>query len=317
MFSVVIPTWNRKQDLSEAIDSVFMQKGAEFEVIVVDNGSEDDTEAYCRELAEHDARFRYFRFEENRGITIAENKGLSEARGRIIFCLDDDELIEGDDLFQKVERLEKEQDWDILNIGIQDIHTGRWEHFAFSHHRKSNLHRSFYVNNFGNGTVFIKKEVINKIGFFEEVYFRQGHENEYAIRAVLHGFNILYYPGLVLRHKANPFRPGNHDVSYYMLRNTLLKNYKYFEGHRLFMLQLWQVAQFFSRMLMRKISLRLMIKALQDYSALKKTIPRMLDYTPAAMGRYFFVSRKVVTTPEAIGCLNFFQYYVRGIIRFL
>ncbi len=316
MFSVIVPTWNRREDLAAAVDSVFRQQGAEFEVIVVDNGSRDGTQEYCRELAGRDARFRYFRFDENRGITAAENKGLSAAKGDIIFCLDDDELIEGDDLFRKVERLEQERDWDLLNIGITNIHTGRWEHFIFSQSKASNLHRSFYVNSFGNGTVFIKRKVIAKIGLFEEVYFRQAHENEYALRAVLSGFNILYYPALVLRHKVNPFRPGNREVSYYMLRNTLLKNYKYFEGGRLLLLQAWQLAQFFLRMLAGKITPRLLIKALRDYAALKKNAPRLLGYDPAAMERYFFVSRKVATTPEGIGRLSFFQYYVRGISRF-
>ena len=317
MFSVVIPTWNRKQDLSEAVGSVLKQKGVELEVIVIDNGSEDGTRAYCQALAARDPRFRYFRFETNKGITIAENKGLSEAQGDIIFCLDDDELIEEDDLLQKVEQLGRSRDWDILNIGISNLHTGRWEHFIFSQRRKANLHRSFYVSNFGNGTVFIKKTVIQKIGLFEEIYFRQAHENEYAIRAILSGFKILYYPALVLRHKTNPFRPGDRKVAYYMLRNTLLKNYKYFSSGRLLLLQSWQIAQFFVRMLKGKITLSLMVKALRDYKSMRRNTTRMLDYEPAAMERYFFVSRKVATTPEAIGRLGFFQYYVRGITRFL
>ena len=314
MFSVIIPTWNRKDDLSDAVDSVLKQKGVELEIIVVDNGSEDGTQEYCRNLAARETRFRYFRFEENRGITIAENTGLSEARGEIIFCLDDDEFMEEDDLLRKVNRLDK--DWDILNVGIVNAHTGEWEHFIFSQRRKSNLHKSFYVNNFGNGTVFIKKEVIDGIGLFEKDYFRQGHENEYAIRAILNGFNVLYYPELVLRHKVNPFRPGSEESCYYALRNTLLKNYKYFEGSRLFLLQAWQLIQFSLRMLAGKTTPRWMTKALKDYAALRKTTVRVLDYDPAAMERYFFVSRKVATTPENIGRLSFFRYYVQGVTRF-
>ena len=316
LFSVVIPTWNRKDDLSEALASVLCQQGVELEIIVIDNGSHDGTREYCLGLAAQDARVRYFRFEENRGITIAENKGFVEARGEIIFCIDDDELVEGNDLLRQVENLAAERSWDLLNIGMFNTYSGEWEHYVFSQSRKNNLLRSFYVNNFVNGTVFIKKEVIEKIGLFEKRYFRQAQENEYALRAILNGFNILYYPQLKLRHKVNPFRPTSHEVSYYMLRNTLLKNYKYFSGMRLFVLQTWQLTQFALRLVAGRISPRLMIRALRDYAAMKKTVARMLDYDPAAMERYFFVARKVATTPEQIGKLGFFQYCVMGMTRF-
>ena len=317
MFSIVMPTWNRKDDLAEAIASLMRQKEAAFEIIVVDNGSTDGTHAYCLELADKDKRFRYFRFNENKGITVAENKGLSEAQGDIVFCMDDDELSQDDNLLQTVEKLAEERRWDLLGIGLSNMRKGESESVLFSHRKKEHLAEGFYVNNFGNGVVFIKRSVIEKIGLFETCYFRQGHENEYALRAILHGFTILQYPRLFLKHKVNPLRPTPKTVSYYMLRNTLLKNYKYFSGMQLSLLQLWQITQFLGRLLAGKISLKLMAKALREYNGLKKTIPRMLTYSPAAMRRYFFVSRKVVSDPEAIGELSFCQYYLRGLQKFL
>ena len=319
MFSVVIPTWNRRDYLTAAIDSLMRQKCAELEILVIDNGSSDGTREYCLELAGRDARLRYFRFDENKGIVVAENKGLTEAKGDIIFCMDDDELADDDELLRKVEALSSEKAWDLLNIGIVNTRTGECDNqHIFSHSRKAKtiLHRSFYVNNFGNGTVFIKRKVIKEIGTFEESYFRQGQENEYAIRAVLHGFNILHYPKLLLKHQVAQSRPAISTVFYYMLRNTLLKNYKYFSGVRLYLLQSWQLVQFSGRMLLGRISPRLMFRALREYVVMRKTISRMTDYDPAAMRRYFFVSRRVATTPEAIGQLGFFQYYVLGLSRF-
>ena len=315
-FSVIMPTWNRKNGLAEAISSLMRQKKAAFEIIVIDNGSNDGTQEYCLELTSKDERLRYFRFEENKGITIAENKGFSEAKGDILFCMDDDESIP-DDLLWTVERLAKEKQWDILSIGVFNVNEGKQENRLFSHREKSHLPEGFYVNNFGNGAVFIKKAVVEKAGLFESHYFRQGHENEYALRAILLGFNILHYPQLTLQHKPHPFRPQTQTAACYMLRNTLLKNYKYFSGMQLFLLQLWQIIQFSGRMLSGKISPRLILKALRTFNALKNATPRILDYDPAAMRRYFFLSRKIVDSPEAIGELGFFQYYVRGLGRFL
>ena len=316
-FSVVIITWNRKDDLKDSVSSILKQKGVDFELIIVDNGSDDGTESYCLALAEQDKRVRYSRFERNMGITIAENKGLSEAAGDIIFCFDDDQFLEDDDVFIRVNQLAEEREWDILNISVVNAHTQKsGDYHLYAQRRKNNLLMSFYANNFGNGTVFIKRKVIEKIGYFEEFYFRQGHENEFAQRAILNGFNLLYYPELIIQHKCNAYRPGTQEVSYYGLRNSLLKNYKFFSGWRLVLLQMWQLAQFFIFMLCGKISIRLYIKALRDYRNLKKQVQRMLDYNPAAMQKYFFLSRRTATQLQDIGRLNFFQYYIEGFIRF-
>ena len=96
--SVIIPTYNRAHIVGEAIASVLAQTFGDFEVIVIDDGSSDDTSAVvgkCR-----DARVRYFR-QPNRGLPGARNRGIAEARGDIVSFLDSDDL-------WKPEKLERE-----------------------------------------------------------------------------------------------------------------------------------------------------------------------------------------------------------------
>lgn len=86
--SIIIPAYNQSQFLGDAIRSALGQTWAELEVIVVDDGSTDETPAVCREFS--DARFRYVR-QPNRGLSAARNTGIREARGEFLSFLDSDD----------------------------------------------------------------------------------------------------------------------------------------------------------------------------------------------------------------------------------
>ena len=89
LISVVMPTFNRASVLSEAIRSVLEQTYRDFELIVVDDGSEDDTAAVVNGIA--DERLRFHRSERNRGGNWARNRGIEHARGEILSFLDSDD----------------------------------------------------------------------------------------------------------------------------------------------------------------------------------------------------------------------------------
>ncbi|MHC4599131.1 MAG: glycosyltransferase [Planctomycetota bacterium] len=87
--SVIVPTFNRKAFALEAVASVLGQTRGDLEVLVIDDGSEDGTE---EAFASHaDPRVRYVR-KEHSGIAATRNRGIAEARGRILGFLDSDDL---------------------------------------------------------------------------------------------------------------------------------------------------------------------------------------------------------------------------------
>ena len=88
-FSVIIPTYNRSAFCVEAIDSILNQTFTEFEVIVCDDGSTDDTKKQV--LACRDPRVKYFK-QDNQGVSVARNLGVSKSKGRFICYLDSDDL---------------------------------------------------------------------------------------------------------------------------------------------------------------------------------------------------------------------------------
>ncbi|MFN8624530.1 MAG: glycosyltransferase [Candidatus Binatia bacterium] len=89
LVSVIIPTFNRRGFVREAVASVCAQRGVAFEIVVVDDGSTDGTAAALR--AEFDDRVRLIAT-ANRGVAAARNRGVAESRGELIAFLDSDDL---------------------------------------------------------------------------------------------------------------------------------------------------------------------------------------------------------------------------------
>ena len=89
--SVIIPTYNRAYLIDRAIQSVLNQSYQDFEMIIVDDGSTDDTKEVVTEFQEQDKRIRYIRHEKNKGGSAARNTGIKSAEGDYVAFLDDDD----------------------------------------------------------------------------------------------------------------------------------------------------------------------------------------------------------------------------------
>lgn len=97
--SVVIPTYNQADLLEETLASVFAQTFTDYEIVVVNDGSTDDTEQRLRKYGD---RLRVIT-QDNRGIGAARNRGLEEAQGRYVALLDHDDLWKPEKLAVQVE----------------------------------------------------------------------------------------------------------------------------------------------------------------------------------------------------------------------
>src|SRR5215218_3667934 len=103
--SVVIPCYNQAHFLPEAIQSVLTQSYTDFELIVVDDGSQDDTAEVTSRYAEEDSRVRLIE-QQNRGLAGARNRGLAQSVGEYVVFLDsDDRLLD-----------------EALEVGVRELH---------------------------------------------------------------------------------------------------------------------------------------------------------------------------------------------------
>lgn len=104
--SVIVPAYNAMDYLSESLQSVFNQTFDDYEVIVVDDGSEDDVKVWATEI--EDPRFRLVS-QENRGLAGARNTGIRESRGEYLAFLDADDSWHESKLERQVQVLDSQQ----------------------------------------------------------------------------------------------------------------------------------------------------------------------------------------------------------------
>jgi len=89
LFSIIIPTYNRGYIIHQAIESVLNQNFNDWEMIIVDDGSTDNTEEIIQKYLS-DTRIKYFKFKQNNGVNIVRNFAISKAKGTYLLNLDSD-----------------------------------------------------------------------------------------------------------------------------------------------------------------------------------------------------------------------------------
>lgn len=115
-FSVVIPTYNRAHLIRKTIESVLAQQDRDFEILVVDDGSRDNTEEVVRAIK--DERVAYYQ-KENAERAAARNYGAARARGRYVNFFDSDDLLYPNHLQAARRLILKEQEPEIFHLGFE------------------------------------------------------------------------------------------------------------------------------------------------------------------------------------------------------
>ena len=113
--SVIVPVYNTGEILRDTLDSIINQSYKDFELILVDDGSKDESPLICDEYAKQDSRVRVIH-KKNGGICDARNTGISVAKGEYITFSDHDDLYMQDKLQVQIDLAEK-YNADIVNVG--------------------------------------------------------------------------------------------------------------------------------------------------------------------------------------------------------
>jgi glycosyltransferase involved in cell wall biosynthesis len=164
--SVIIPTYNRGWIIKEAIDSVLAQDYREFELIVVDDGSTDDTDDILNSYRGDIMVFR----QENQGVSAARNRGLAEASGRFIAFLDSDDLWLPQKLFRQIEFFDKNPDAQICQTEETWIRKGVRVNPKNRHKKPWGMifEPSLALCLVSPSAVMIRRSLFEKVGGFDE-----------------------------------------------------------------------------------------------------------------------------------------------------
>lgn len=166
--SVIIPTYNRAQRLGKAIDSVLAQSHQDFELIVVDDGSEDNTD----ELIEnYNSDIVYIR-QENSGAAAARNRGIEKARYNLLAFLDSDDWFAENKLKTQIEAMSQNPSCLISHTNEIWYRNGQILNQKLKHKKSSGdiFAQSLELCAVGMSTIMIHKEIFDRYGFFDEGY---------------------------------------------------------------------------------------------------------------------------------------------------
>jgi glycosyltransferase involved in cell wall biosynthesis len=166
LISIIIPTYNRSSLVLEAVDSVFKQTFPDFELIVVDDGSNDGT---GKALASYKDRFIYRR-QNNQGVSAARNHGLRQACGQWIAFLDSDDLWLPKKLETQMQFFSQNPEALICQTEEIWIRNGRRVNPQKKHQKWSGpiFAPSLRLCIVSPSAVMIKKDLFEQVGFFDE-----------------------------------------------------------------------------------------------------------------------------------------------------
>ncbi len=164
--SVIIPTHNRAGFVTEAIGSVLAQSYQDFELIIVDDGSEDNTRKTIERFA---GRIRY-QYQENHGISHARNTGLHLAQAPYIAFLDSDDLWIRDKLARQIEHMENHPDHLLCHTDEIWIRNGVRVNPKKIHGKHSGWIFSYCVPlcMISLSSALMKRELLDRVGIFDE-----------------------------------------------------------------------------------------------------------------------------------------------------
>jgi len=120
MTSIIIPAYNADKYISETINSVLSQSYADWELIIVDDGSTDKTAEIVKQFCKKDNRIKYY-YQKNSGVSVARNFGLNKAKGEYISFLDADDIWLNDFLIETTSFLEENQKIGVVNTNVRFI----------------------------------------------------------------------------------------------------------------------------------------------------------------------------------------------------
>lgn len=164
--SVIIPTYNRWPRLRAAVDSVLAQRYGDFELLVVDDGSTDET---AGELKKYGARLRYF-YQGRGGVAAARNLGVRQSRGRLIAFLDSDDLWHPDKLAVQVGFMEAHPEVAICQTDEVWIRHGARVNPKAKHKKPSGdiFYRSLELCLVSPSAVMMTQSLFERSGGFDE-----------------------------------------------------------------------------------------------------------------------------------------------------
>ncbi|MZP29446.1 glycosyltransferase [Heliobacterium undosum] len=227
LVSVVILNWNRRDDLREGLTRLREQPYRPIEVIVVDNGSSDDSVAMVQ------ADFPEVKIIEigaNIGVE-AYNHGFRQARGDYVVILDDDSFPAHDAIARMVERFREDPRLGVVAFDVRSyVQFEEWlrrremtgEIRSAGTEQATGQQKAAepeYYMSFNGAGAGVRRSVMEKAGYYPGEFFLYMNEMDMAFRIWDAGYRIRFFPDIISYHKASPTNRQSWRAPFFYTRN--------------------------------------------------------------------------------------------------
>jgi GT2 family glycosyltransferase len=244
LVSVVVLNWNGIEDTLKCIDSINKLNYKNTELIVVDNGSEDDSVKILKKLNQS---FTLITNTENKGFAGGQLTALPYCHGDFIVLLNNDAVIDTDAIHFAIDTFQDDDE-----IAVVGGRSYRWSEDEgtestqfYSHQRIDPITGDVHtyglddnkiedVSNVSGACAFIRKAAIEECGYFDPRFFAYYEETDLFARFRRAGWRIVYDPRVHIKHKDGASTKNKKYMYYYlMLRNQFIYAYKNFSNQAL------------------------------------------------------------------------------------
>lgn len=243
IISIIIPCFNGEKYIKGCLDSILKSKFSNYEVIVVDDVSTDNSRKILKEYQKF-KKIQLFFLKKKTGPAKAKNLAVKNSSGKYLLFLDMDTEIARDSLTEIVTKFKQDKQMGALQAKLMDGKSQKIEtvgHFlsivGFPYEigtgeKEKKYHQEQLIFGARNAAMAIRRDLFWKIGAYEEDYFTYGEETDLSWRVWLAGYKICYLPSAKVYHfqkssltketKYRLFYEGAKNNTHYLLKNAPL-----------------------------------------------------------------------------------------------
>lgn len=217
--SILLPVYNSEKYLQQAIDSLLKQTFTDFELLIINDGSTDNSEKIIYSYS--DQRIVYIKNQSNKGLIYTLNRGIELAKGKYIARMDSDDICAAERLQKQFDRIDKDPDTSVIGCHVSFINehgkkTGDWKEDLETSTYHAIKQKMVWENCIAHPTVMMRSDIMKKYQYNENQKNTEDYDlwlrllsDGYRIEKI--GEKLLLYriheasiTGSILR-KSNPF----------------------------------------------------------------------------------------------------------------
>lgn len=238
LVTLLVLNWNGEAIIKECLDSLLSTNYSPFELLVIDNASNDGS---LDILMEYKDKIRIIKNDYNYGYAKGNNIGIKAARGKYIATVNNDIVVEKNWLDEAIDFFENHPNVGIISCRQMNYYQKNVIDSLFSyislgltfeqygHGQIYRGHPKCYVAGANGASAIYRKELLDQLNGFKELYFAYNEESDLCIRSLYKGWKCVFIPSAVVYHKDGYSFYKNRNKRYFLIERNrylfILQNY--------------------------------------------------------------------------------------------